>query len=303
MNTGFSNKRILLFGCGYIGTALAQRLVAQGARVSALTRNPETAKHLKTLGLEKVVTAELHHTRWHASLPEPYDAFVNCVSSAGGGLSGYQKSYVDGMRSIVQWTRTQPALALGIYTSSTSVYPQDGGIWVDESADCSNAPATGRLLLQSEQILTAEAARFSPIVLRLAGIYGPGRTYLIDQIKSATDGKIPGRGDYHLNLIHRDDVVGAITNILHHANASVGGIYNLSDGKPSLKAEVVAWLAVALAQPVPSFDPEQVSPRLQRRGGTMPDRKIQSDKLTKTFGWQARFSDFKSGYKEIFQHF
>lgn len=288
----------MIFGCGYIGTALAEYCIKAGVRVGALTRNPEKAARLRSMGVSEVLEADLDDRCWHASLTGEYEAVVNCVSSAGGGLAGYQKSYVAGQQSILDWAQGR-GIQTYIYTSSTSVYPQDGGQAVDESADTSGAPETGQLLLQSEQMIAAAAAQFERwYVFRLAGIYGPERHYLLNQVRES-QGVIPGRGDYTLNLIHRDDVVSAIAGALSSTGAA-SGIYNLADDGAAHKAEIVAWLAEAMGAAAPRFDPEAASPRLLRRGGRMPDRRILNGTVKAAFGWQPKYPDFRAGYQALF---
>ena len=293
-------ESVMIFGCGYVGTALAEKLLEAGVRVGALTRNNEKAAQLKKLGLSEVVVENLHEVSWHQKLSGAYDAVVNCVSSAGGGLEGYRKSYVEGQRSILKWLVGR-AIRSYIYTGSTSVYPQDGGVTVDETADTSGTSPTGRLLLESEQILSAASDQFDAwYVLRLAGIYGPGRHYLLDWLRSG-ETVIPGAGDYFLNLIHRDDIVSAIFKLLTQTRSEGSGIYNLADNFPTTKAEVVKWLAGKLSKPLPRFDPTEVSPRLQRRGGSMPSRKISNHKFCQTFDWKPAYPDFRSGYSALLE--
>ena len=292
-------QAVMIFGCGYIGTALAEHLLRAGVRVGALTRNPEKAARLRTIGVSEVVEGELDDSAWHQQLHCDYAAVVNCVSSAGGGLAGYQKSYVDGQQAILDWAHGR-GIRTYIYTSSTSVYPQDGGVAVDESADTSGAPETGQVLLKSEQLIAAAAAQFERwYVFRLAGIYGPERHYLLNQVQES-QGVIPGRGDYTLNLIHRDDIVGALTGALAQS-AAESGVYNLADDGAAHKAQVVAWLADQIGEPAPRFNPEASSPRLQRRGGRMPDRRIVNAQIKAAFGWSPRYPDFRAGYRALFE--
>ncbi|WPJ98008.1 NAD-dependent epimerase/dehydratase family protein [Coraliomargarita algicola] len=286
---------VIIFGCGYVGTALARHLIQQGVRVGALTRNAEQAAGLRALGLEEVIEAELDSAEWHGQVRGRYQAVVNCVSSAGGGLAGYRKSYLAGQQSILDWARSQ-SIGSYVYTSSTSVYPQDGGATVDESADTRAAPPTGQVLLESEALF-AEAA-FLPnwYVLRLAGIYGPGRHYLLDQIRDGA-GEIPGRGDYALNMIHLEDIVAAICAVI--SGGAPAGIYNIADDGPATKAEVLTYLAKALGLSSPVFNPENVSERLKRRGGRMPHRLISNKKAREALDWRPKFPSFREGYAEL----
>jgi nucleoside-diphosphate-sugar epimerase len=296
-----NNEHIVIFGCGYVGTALARQLLLDGHRVTALTRNNEKAQALRALGLNQVVCERLDSTHWHEMITEPVDAWINCVSSAGNGLEGYHASYLGGMRSILEWSdRYQAHIKRAVYTSSTSVYPQNTGKWVDETADCTEAPATGRILLKAEQSLLNHSATYPRFIIRLAGIYGPDRSYLIRQLKES-NGSIPGRGDYTLNCIHRDDCVSAILSLLYHAPAEASGIFNAADDQPMHKTVVMEWLARQLDVPVPRFDPELQSERLQRRGGKMPDRRIANQKLKRVCGWQPHYSSCFEGYSELLQ--
>lgn len=286
-------QSVMIFGCGYVGKALAQQLLGQGVRVGALTRNAEKAAALRALGLCEVIEAELDSQAWHAQVSGRYDAVVNCVSSAGGGLAGYRQSYLEGQRSILEWARSQ-SIRSYIYTSSTSVYPQDDGATVDEAADTRDAPATGQVLLASEALLAGAVDRIGRwYVLRLAGIYGPGRHYLLDQLREGA-GKIPGRGDYALNMIHLEDIVAVICGFL--GGRADSGIYNVADDSPATKAEVLAHLAERLNLPAPTFDPEQVSERLRRRGGRMPHRYVSNAKAKAALHWQPKYPSFREGY-------
>ena len=89
-------ESVIIFGCGYVGTALAKHLIKADCRVGALTRNESKAMALRELGLDEVIVAELDSNDWHSQVQERYDSVVNCVSSAGGGIEGYRKSYVEG---------------------------------------------------------------------------------------------------------------------------------------------------------------------------------------------------------------
>src|SRR5437868_4846656 len=128
-----SGKRLVIFGCGYVGSELAREGLVRGLRVCALTRNEAKAIALRSAGVD-VVLADLAADDWHARIEGGPDFAVNCVSSGGAGLAGYRRSYVDGMDSILRWARTRGAVGTLAYTSSTSVYPQDGGGRVDETS-------------------------------------------------------------------------------------------------------------------------------------------------------------------------
>ena len=265
-------------------------------RVGALTRNEQKAQVLRDLGVAEVVLADLDDHGWHGIISDSYESVVNCVSSAGGGIEGYRKSYVNGQASILKWSSGQPIRRF-VYTSSTSVYPQDRGVEVDETADTSAAPPTGKVIVESEQLIAdAESFLHNWYVLRLAGIYGPGRHYLLDLLRDGVE-VIPGSGDYTLNVIHLQDIVSAICAALSVSAPS--GIYNIADDQPSSKTEMVQWLAQALGIDAPGFDPAKVSPRLARRGGRMPDRKILNGKAKHLLHWSPQYTSFRDGYRAL----
>jgi len=287
----------MVLGCGYVGEALARRLLAAGCRVGGLTRNPGRAGHLRDLGLAPVIEARLDDDGWHPEAGSGFEAAVNCVSSAGGGLEGYRASYREGQRSALRWAR-ETGVRRYVFTSSTSVYPQDGGVRADESADTSEAPPTGRVLLEAEGLLAQASAWLERwFALRLAGLYGPGRHAMLDRVLS-DEGEIPGGGDHHLNMTHRDDAADAILRALA-AESAPSGVYNVADASEATKAEVVAWLAEAVGREPPRFNPERTPERVRRRGGRMPDRVVDSRKARETLGWAPRYPDFREGYRAI----
>ena len=291
-------KRLVIFGCGYVGTALARAAVAAGARVEALTRNPEKAAALRSLGLSQVVVAELSSSAWHSQLTGGADFVVNCVSSGGPGSAGYQQSYVMGLQSILAWAATgSTPVGTIVYTSSTSVYPQDGGIVVDESAPADGATPNGRIIRESEKLLQAASAQSCRrwFLLRLAGIYGPGRHHLLDQLRAGA-AVINGSGSHHLNLAQRDDIVAAILACLDAPASIAHELFNVADLAPASREEVVRWLAERLERPVPAF----AGLAGTRRGGVpMADRRISSAKIQRMLGWQPRYPDYRAGFNAI----
>lgn len=291
-----SGKRLVIFGCGYIGSAVAEAALAAGAQVEALTRNPEKAATLRALGLACVTVADLASADWHAQVETSPDFVVNTVSS--GGPESYRRSYVGGMQSILAWT-SAVATPVGtiVYTSSTAVYPQGGGRTVDETADASGATPNGAIIRESESLLenvpASVCARW--FILRLAGIYGPGRHHLLDQLRDGAT-TMSGSGGHRLNLAHRDDIVAAILACLQ-APSSVGReILNVADNAPGLRSEVVQWLAGQLGRPAPAFGGTTTA----RRGGApMPDRVISNGKIQRMLGWHPRYPDYRAGFGEI----
>lgn len=291
----FSGWRIAVFGAGYVGSAVVRQVVSQGASVVAVTRNPATADTLRGL-CAAVCIADLSNENWHERLEGDFDLVVNCVGAGGGGLEGYRRSYLDGMRSILRWCSERTTGAL-VYTSSTSVYAQGGGVRVDESYPARGRNPRAAVLVEAEESLMAsDAAIRRRVVLRLAGIYGPGRHLLLDQLRAGAEA-IAGSAEQHLNLIHRDDVVRAIVAVATEPGLPERAIFNVSDGGDSSRGEIVAWLCERLGRHAPVFEGD--SPPSAR--GPVPDRVISSTLLRERTGWRPEYPSFRDGYSAILE--
>ncbi len=290
MNEG-KRAHLVVLGAGYVGAEVVRQGLVRGLRVTALTRNEVKARALAEAGAE-VVVGDLAGEAWHAQLGEGADFVLNCVSSGGGGPEGYRHSYVDGMKSVLAWAGKAPVGTI-IYTGSTSVYPQDGGVRVDETASVEETRAAGSPLVEAEDLLLAWTGG-RKFVLRLAGIYGPGRHYLLDQLRDGS-GEVAGNGEYRLNLIHRDDIAGAVWAAFDAPAGVEDGVFNVADDGAAPKIEMTAWLAMMLGVPRPRFTGE---PAAGRRRVT-PDRVIANDKIKRELGWRPLYPSFREGYAAI----
>jgi nucleoside-diphosphate-sugar epimerase len=294
--TSFRGKHLAVLGAGYVGGALARQALVAGLRVTALTRNAETAAELRTAGAA-VIVGEIGNAAWWPELAGDVDLVAVTVAAGGGGVDGYRRSYVEGLRSVSGWVRGIAAAGRVpplIYTSSTSVYPQDGGVRVTETDPAGGAAETTQALIEAERVAAAWPG--AATVLRLAGIYGPGRTHLLEQVRS---GEVAGREEMHLNLIHRDDIVAGLWAAFGEAaGRPVGGgakIFNLADEGEATKGEVVAWLAKRLGVEMPRFTGQ---PAGGRRAVT-PDRIVDAARARKELGWRAAKRTFREGYAEV----
>ena len=301
---GFSAEargRLVVFGAGYVGGAFARRALAAGWRVTALTRNPATAAGLRAAGCE-VVVAELASADWWdaPALLGGAERVAVTVASGGGGVEGYRRSYVAGLRSVVGWGRFVGAAVDGggaghlIYTSSTSVYPQGGGARVTEADEVGCSGETTDLLVEAERI-AGEWPGASATVLRLAGIYGPERVHLVEQVRT---GEVSGGAETHLNLIHREDILGAMDAVWRRGDgggATGAGVFNVVEEGGATTGEGVAWLAARLGVAAPRFTG---LPAGGRRAVT-PDRIIDGGLARSELGWRAGYRSFREGYADV----
>lgn len=296
--TSFHGKHLAVFGAGYVGGALAREALAAGLRVTALTRNAETAAGLRAAGAA-VIVGELGSAAWWPELADEVDLVAVTVAAGGGGVEGYRRSYVEGLRSVTGWAKGAAAAHGGqipplVYTSSTSVYPQDGGARVTEADAVGGAAETTQALIEAEHVAAAWPG--AATVLRLAGIYGPGRTHLIEQVRS---GEVAGRPEMHLNLIYRDDIVAGLWAAFGEAVARAAGakakVLNLADEGEATKGEVAAWLAERLGLAMPRFTGQ---PAGGRRAVT-PDRIVDASRARAELGWRAAKRTFREGYVDV----
>jgi nucleoside-diphosphate-sugar epimerase len=281
--------RILIVGCGYVGRALAAELCGQGHEVWGLRRSPEPV----TEGRSQVnsLVADVTKPEQLAALPRGWDWVVNCVASSSGGPDEYRAVYLQGTRNLIEWLSPAPPSKF-VYTSSTSVYGQNDGSLVTETSPAEPAAETARTLVETERTLQGAASqhRFPAVILRLAGIYGPGRGYWFKQYLSGV-AVIEGRGERVLNMIHRDDVAGAVIAALECGQP--GAIYNVVDDEPVTQLAFFQWLAGSLRKPLPPFVPEDAATS-SRRGVT--NKRVSNRRLKTELGYQLRYPTFREGY-------
>jgi nucleoside-diphosphate-sugar epimerase len=285
-----SPVRVLIIGCGYVGLPLGVELLRQGHAVSGLRRSAEGAASLRGAGLQPL-TADITRRGDLTQLPLPFDWIVNTISSGKGGAEQYQEVYFEGTRNLLQWLAPAPPKKY-IHTGSTSVYGQTDASQVKETSPTDPATPTGRILLAAEKLLldSVRERQFPALLLRVAGIYGPGRGHHFLQYLKG-EAKISGRGERCLNMIHRDDVIGAIITALHSGRP--GEIYNLVDDEPVPQIHFFRWLSETLGKNMPPFVPESAA-SAAKRGAT--NKKVLNRKLKMELGYSFRYPTFRQGY-------
>jgi nucleoside-diphosphate-sugar epimerase len=287
-----SVMRVLIIGPGYVGLALGRELVRRGHEVSGLRRSGDASGELQAAGLHTLV-GDITRPETLLALPSQFDWVVNCVSSSHGGAEDYRRIYLQGARNLIAWLeRTPPAKF--VHTSSTGVYGQNDGSLVDETAPTDPPNETSRVLIVTERVYL-EAARqrnFPAVVLRVAGIYGPGRGWWLKQFL-AGEARIEGEGLRTLNMIHRDDVAGCIIAALERGKP--GEIYNAVDDEPVTQRDFFAWLAAKLNRSLPPSVSEDADAS-RKRGVT--NKRITNRKLKAELGYAFRYPTFREGYAE-----
>lgn len=282
--------RVLTVGCGYVGLPLGQELARQGHEVFGLRRSDSQDDELKAAGLTPL-HADITRSETLANLPRGFDWVVNCAASGGGGVEDYRRLYLEGTRNLLEWLIASPPKKY-VYTSSTSVYGQDDGSWVAESDTTEPPTETGRVLIETEELLRAAAKgkQFPAVILRVAGIYGPGRGFWFKQFLQ-NEARIEGKGERFLNLIHRDDVVGCIIAALQ--NGKPGEVYNAADDEPVSQSDFFAWLAGQLNKAMPPAVP--TDPNAGRKRG-VTNKRVSNGRLKQQLGYQFKHPTFRKGY-------
>jgi nucleoside-diphosphate-sugar epimerase len=276
------NPRVLIAGCGYVGAATADLFHAAHWEVEGWTRSPESALRLagKPYPVRAVDIAERNAVQAAASA---FDAVIHCASSGGRGADGYRRVYLAGARNLL--AALQPRTF--VYTSSTSVYAQAGGEWVDEESAAEPAHETGRILRETEELVQQGGG----LVARLAGIYGPGRSALLRKFLSG-EARIEGDGGRILNQIDRDDAAAALfllASWVPEKRMGSAPIFNVADDQPSTQRACYEWLAAKLDRPLPEV---AESGYARKRGAS--SKRVSNRKL-RSLGWELQFPTFQSG--------
>ena len=282
--------RVLIVGCGYIGLPLGTELVKQGHEVFGLRRAHAAEAELKSAGIQPLI-GDITKAEQLAQFPASYDWVVNCVSASGGGVEEYREVYLRGMQNLIRWLAPAPPKKF-VYTSSTSVYGQNDGSLVEENSPTEPPVETGKILVETERVLleAARQQRFPGVVLRLAGIYGPGRGYWFKQYLK-NEARIEGAGTRILNMIHRDDVAGAIIAALKDGRP--GEVYNVVDDEPVSQLHFFQWLSGPLEKELPPSVPEDPD-AVRKRGVT--NKRVCSRRLKLELGYQFKYPTFREGY-------
>jgi nucleoside-diphosphate-sugar epimerase len=282
--------RVLIFGCGYVGLPLGAELVRLKHEVFGVTRSAERRAELESHGIQPL-TADVTRPGDLASLPEGMDWIVNAVSSSKGGLEEYRQVYLEGTRRLLDWLKAAPPKKF-VYTSSTSVYGQTDGSAVKETSPAEPSGELGRVLVDTESALldAARERNFPAIILRVAGIYGPGRGHLFLQYLQ-DKARIPGRGERILNMIHRDDVVSCLLAALKSGRP--GEIYNAVDDEPVPQIHFFRWLSETLGKNMPPFCAEDAA---EDRKRAITNKKVSNRKLRMELGCALRYPTFRQGY-------
>ncbi|MFJ4267884.1 SDR family oxidoreductase [Paenarthrobacter nicotinovorans] len=272
---------VLIAGCGDLGTEVGLRFAAAGHHVVGLRRSPEK------------LPPEIHGIRADLSghvpeLPSDVDIVVIAVAADVSTEEAYRAAYLNGVKNVLDALERQSIRPRRIlFVSSTAVYRDSGGAVVDESTPAEPTRFSGKILLEAENLLFARTAGTRAISVRLGGIYGPGRTRLIDQVRSGK-ATIPAQSK-HTNRIHRDDAAAMIVH-LALMEQEPEAVYLGVDDDPAEYGDVLRFLAAELRLPAPPVGPAS--------DGGAGDKRCSNSRLRST-GFTFAFPSFREGYRAI----
>jgi nucleoside-diphosphate-sugar epimerase len=267
-----SERRVLVAGCGFLGASIARLLAAEGWAVTGCTHSPESAAALA--GEPFRVVAGDFTRREELSGWGEFDAVIHAASSRRGGPEEYRRIYVEGMQALLDAFSPRQA----IFVSSTSVYAQTDGGWVTEASPAEPQRETGRHLLEAENLALGAGGA----AVRLAGLYGPGRSVLLKKFFHG-EARIEARGERWLNQIHRDDAASAVATLLR---CGVRGVFNVADDHPLLQRDLYHGLAERFHRPLPPDGPIDLN---RKRGWT---HKRVSNARLRSLGWAPHYPSF-----------
>lgn len=274
--------RVLVAGCGDLGGALGMMLREAGHDVFGLRRRADALPPAI-----RPIAADLARAGTLAAIPHDIDAIVYTAGATDASGDAYRAAYVAGVTNLLALLRERAETPRFLFVSSTGVYPQHDGEWVDETSPTPRSGTRSDQLLVGETLVIESGLPHS--VLRLAGIYGPGRTRLIDSVRSSR-ARIHEDPPLWTNQIRRDDAARALHHLLGLARPA--SLYVGVDDEPATEGDVLRFIASRLRVPPPPVANEP-SPR-------GAGKRVDGSRLRAT-GFTPRFPTYREGYGELLE--
>jgi nucleoside-diphosphate-sugar epimerase len=277
--------RLLIFGFGFTGAALAKRMQRKGWTVAGTSRRPERRAQLSALGVEGLDPddrpALIARTR-------ACDALLIAAPPGADGCPGWDALRGSGLERTGAW--------IG-YLSTTGVYGDHGGRWVFETTPPTplSPEAHRRVAAETAWLALGHACPVS--VFRLPGIYGPGRRSPLDRVRTGEARQVIKPG-HVFSRIHVDDIAAGLEAAI--ARPDGAGVYNLCDDEPAAPAEVNAYAAELLGLPPPRqevFDPRALSPMARRFWAE--SKRVSNAKAKASLGWRPLYPTYREGLRAV----
>ncbi len=277
--------RILIAGCGYVGIRLAEQLTSRGHEVFALRRNPPPGGQTFTW-----LAGDLTRPG-DVDLPASIDLLILAAGLQRGAGESYAELLETGYARLLAHLRDAGhPLQRIVMISTTGVFAECEGGWVDEDASAGTVSISGTHYHRAEKLVASHG--IPTVIARLSGIYGPGRIRLIREAREGRAVLYPPPPHY-LNHIHADDAAAAVAHLALHPQPQP--LYIVSDREPADRNDVMAWLANELSLPPPSEAAPGVSAPPRRSG----NKRCRSDRLVES-GYAFIYPTYREGYRALF---
>ncbi|GAX62573.1 nucleoside-diphosphate-sugar epimerase [Candidatus Scalindua japonica] len=275
--------KILIAGCGDVGTSLGKALVKKGHHVVGLRRHSPADK----MGI-RFIEADFTNPTELSVLDTDFDQVFFLAAPKQHDLCAYREVYEFGLGNLFNRFSANHNSPHFISISSTSVYGQVNGEWVNEDSLTEPRKYNGQIQLLSEQRVLAENK--NNLVVRFAGIYGPGRKRMLR--KASKGGPVQYKPPYYTNRIHKEDCVGVLTFLFEKRleGEQLHSHYLASDDDPAPMWEVVSWIANTLKCKPPEIKQVEQDATQNKRC---------CNKRLKELGYRFKYPTYKEGYQKV----
>jgi nucleoside-diphosphate-sugar epimerase len=291
----------LIVGCGYLGRRVAALWRQSGPPVVAVTRSENRSLELASEGIDTIVADVTRPQTLGALRSSEFERQgIDCVLFAVGhdrtAGQSIEEVYAGGVRNLL--TVLPHSVQRFIYISTTGVYGPAEGAWVDERTPPDPRREGGRASFAAEQVLAGHALGANSVILRLAGLYGPGRVPFLKELQAGDPIPAPSRG--YLSLIHVDDAAAAVIAADRLPAFDDGPrVYNVSDGCPVERGEFYREVARRIDAPSPQLvEPDPESPRAARAAA---DRRIRNTRMIEELKVKLAYPDYCAGLAAILE--
>ena len=269
-------KHLLIAGNGFVGKVTQKLFTMNGWKVTTVSRSGAGDKHANLSSLDEVVTL--------SQSIEPPTHVIHCASASGAGTEAYRAVYLEGVRNL---TKVFPS-SHKLFTSSTSVYPQVTGELVTEESSTELERETGKILREAEDVIL----QGNGTVIRLAGIYGNGRSYLLRRYL-AGEATMEEDGSRLLNHTHHVDAARALLFLCEIGERARAEIFNVCDSYPMTQLETYQALKSIFGKNLPQSVPRNL---LSKRGWS--DKAVSNAKI-RSLGWEPKYPSLIGAAQEV----
>ncbi|MCR4411874.1 MAG: SDR family oxidoreductase [Thermoguttaceae bacterium] len=278
----------LVVGCGYLGHRVARRWLEAGHTVYATTRSESRTAQFRAEGLRPLVL-DVTQPATLAPLPAAHTVLYAVGFDRQGEATRWQVQ-VEGLRAVLD--ALPKSTGRIVYLSSTAVYGRADGAWVDEDSPCRPDRQSGRIVLAAEEVLRRHALSDRTVILRLAGLYGPGRLPKMADVLAGKPLVVPASA--YVNLIYVDDAVSAV--LAAESRATAPRTYNVADGHPVARREFYRALATRLGRPAVEFAEPTAEQAAEVRGG---DKRVSNRRMREELGIALICPTYREGLDRV----